>query len=131
MSITRFFTYLMPYLASGMLVTIEVSAIAILSGAVAGVLLAIPRVYGSRIVRNILMVFGIFFKSIPNIVLLLILYFIIAGAIDMSPFGAGTFSLAIISAFYQLEIFRGALQSIDDGQMLAARAMGRCGRRYY
>ncbi|MCI8320460.1 MAG: amino acid ABC transporter permease [Dorea sp.] len=124
MSITRFFTYLMPYLASGMLVTIEVSAIAILSGAVAGVLLAIPRVYGSRIVRNILMVFGIFFKSIPNIVLLLILYFIIAGAIDMSPFGAGTFSLAIISAFYQLEIFRGALQSIDDGQMLAARAMG-------
>ena len=66
MSITRFFTYLMPYLASGMLVTIEVSAIAILSGAVAGVLLAIPRVYGSRIVRNILMVFGIFFKSMPE-----------------------------------------------------------------
>lgn len=124
MTAAGFFTYLLPYLAQGMLVTIEVSAIAILSGAIAGILLAVPRVYGSRIVRNILMILGVFFKSIPNIVLLLILYFIIAGAVNMSPFGAGTFSLAIISAFYQLEIFRGALQSVDDGQMLAARAMG-------
>lgn len=124
MTVTGFFTYLIPYLARGILVTLEVSVIAIITGAIAGILLSIPRVYGSRVVKNLLMLLGVFFKSIPNIVLLLILYFIIAGAINLSPLGAGTFSLAIISTFYQLEIFRGALQSIDDGQMMAARSMG-------
>jgi polar amino acid transport system permease protein len=46
------------------------------------------------------------------------------GIINLSPFWAATFSLALISSAYQMEIFRGAFQSIDPGQMMAARAIG-------
>jgi len=63
-------------------------------------------------------------RGVPPVVLLFILYFIIAGAINLSPFWAGSLSLGIISSAYQLEIFRGAVLSVGRGQMMAARAIG-------
>lgn len=53
-----------------------------------------------------------------------LLYFVIAGSINISAYWAGTLSLAVISCVYQLEIFRSAIESVDYGQMMAARAIG-------
>jgi len=55
---------------------------------------------------------------------LFILYFVMSGAINLTPFWAGSISLGIISSAYQLEIFRGAILSVSAGQMMAARAIG-------
>jgi polar amino acid transport system permease protein len=57
-------------------------------------------------------------------VLLFILYFIVSGSINLSPFWAGSISLGIVSSAYQLEIIRGAILSVSSGQMMAARAVG-------
>jgi polar amino acid transport system permease protein len=64
-------------------------------------------------------------RAVPPIVMLFILYFILSGkVINLTPFWAGSISLGIISSAYQMEIFRGALQSVGGGQMIAARAVG-------
>jgi polar amino acid transport system permease protein len=63
-------------------------------------------------------------RGIPPIVLLFILYFIVSGGINLSPFWAGSISLGIVSSAYQMEIIRGAILSVSGGQMMAARAIG-------
>lgn len=56
--------------------------------------------------------------------LLFILYFVMSGTINLSPFWAGSISLGIISSAYQMEIFRGAILSVSGEQMMASRAIG-------
>ena len=64
-------------------------------------------------------------RGIPPIALLFILYFVLAGNwLNLSPFWAGSLSLGIVTSAYQMEILRGALQSVGGGQMTAARAVG-------
>ena len=108
----------------GLSVTVSVSFFALLFGLAAGLLLSIFQVYGAKPVQYLLVAISTVARAIPQLVLLLLLYFAIAGAINISPYWAGTLSLAIISTAYQMEIFRGALQSVDEGQMMAARAIG-------
>jgi polar amino acid transport system permease protein len=122
--IRRFFTYLIPYIIKGIPVTISVSALALMMGAVIGIFLSMLRVYGRKSIQIILTVYGTVFRSIPQTVLLLLLFFSIAGSINIEPYWAAVFSLTIISSSYQTEIFRGAFLSIDSGQMMAARAIG-------
>jgi polar amino acid transport system permease protein len=124
MDVSRFISYLLPYIARGIPVTISVSCLALTCGAVTGLVLSILRVYGTKPIRLSLTIYGTVFRSVPQTVLLLLLYFSIAGSVNIPPYWAAVFSLSIISSAYQAEIFRGAFQSIDPGQMMAARAIG-------
>ena len=44
--------------------------------------------------------------------------------IEINAFLTGSFSIGIISGAYSTEVFRGALQSIDKGQFVAAKVLG-------
>jgi polar amino acid transport system permease protein len=112
------------YIAQGLLVALQVIAIALPLGFVLGVLLAVFRVYGGTIVSPAIAVYSAVMRGVPPIVLLFILYFVVAGAVNLSALWAGAISLALISSAYQLEIFRGAFGSVSGGQMMAARAIG-------
>jgi len=112
------------YILRGTIVTIQVTLVALPMGLLLGLLLAILRLYGGKYLSKLAMVYSATFRGIPQIVLLFILYFMITGTINLTPFWAGSISLGIISSSYQLEIFRGALQSVGGGQMIAARAIG-------
>jgi polar amino acid transport system permease protein len=118
------FGSLIPYLLTGLSVTLEVTLIALSVGFILGLLLAIVRVYSGKIPSRIIAVYSTVMRSLPHILLLLIMYFVIASVVNLSPFWAGSLSLAIISSSYQTEIFRGAFQSVSSGQMMAARTMG-------
>lgn len=112
------------YIASGTATTIAVTLIALPLGLVLGVLTALLHVYGGELPARLVYIYSTMMRGVPPIVLLFILYFVMSGAINLSPFLAGSLSLGIISSAYQLEIFRGALQSVSGGQMMAARAIG-------
>lgn len=105
-------------------VTVAVVLVALPLGLALGVLLATARVYGGPIFSRLVAGYSVVLRGIPPVVLLFILYFIIAGSINLSPFWAGALSLGIISSSYQLEIFRGAIQSVGPGQEMAGRAIG-------
>lgn len=112
------------YILTGVGVTVAVTLIALPMGLVLGVLLALVRIYGNKFTSGLAAIFSTVFRGLPQIVLLFILYFIIAGSINLSPFWAGSLSLGIISSAYQMEIFRGAVLSVGEGQEMAARAIG-------
>ncbi len=112
------------YILQGTGVTIAVTLVALPMGFLIGLILSIVRVYAGKAASGAAGIYSTVMRGIPPLVLLFILYFIISGSINLSPFWAGSLSLGIISSGYQLEILRGALQSVGSSQMMAARALG-------
>jgi polar amino acid transport system permease protein len=115
----------LPQLASGLVVTVEVTATCIAIGFVLGILLALARVYGRKPLSIPASIFIQFFRGTPLLVQLLIVYYGFPNwGIRLSPFVSGVLALGLNTAAYQAEYFRGAIQSVKKGQMLAARSLG-------
>lgn len=112
------------YIASGTAYTVSVTLIALPLGLFLGLIFSLFYVYGGKILIRIMSIYSTVMRGIPPIVLLFILYFMVSGNINLSPFWAGSISLGIVSSAYQMEIIRGALLSVSGGQMMAARAIG-------
>lgn len=117
-------TAMMKYLLPGLGITISVTAIALAIGCVFGASMAVMRVYGGPITRNIALGYSILVRAVPVIVIIFILFFVISEFVDLTPFMSGAFALGFASGAYQTEIFRGAILSIPGGQMRAARGIG-------
>jgi polar amino acid transport system permease protein len=112
------------YIVQGTAITLGVTLVALPFGLVIGLLLALLHTYGAKILNRVAAAYSLLMRGVPPIVLLFILYFILSGTINLSPFWAGSFSLGIVSSAYQMEILRGALLAVGGGQMTAARAIG-------
>jgi polar amino acid transport system permease protein len=112
------------YLGGGLSVTLEVTILALSLGFSVGLVLALLRVYGGLIPASIIAAYTLIIRALPHILLLLIMYFVIANLVNLTPFWAGSLSLAIISGAYQAEILRGAIHAVGSGQMMAARTLG-------
>lgn len=113
-----------PYILGGAVITIVVISVSLPIGFVMGLLLALARTHGSPLVSRLATIYGMGMRGVPPVALLFLIYFIIAGSINVSPFWAGTIGLAIISSSYQMEVFRGGILSVGTGQEVAARAIG-------
>ncbi len=116
----------LPYMLKGSLVTIGVVVGAMGLGLSLGVPLAAGLVYGPTWLRKTIAFYVWFFRGVPLLVLLFLFYFGLFSlmGINFSAFSAGTIVLGLISAAYQSQIFRGAILSLPEGQLKAARALG-------
>ena len=112
------------YILLGTIVTNGVTLVALPFGLGIGLLMALAHTYGGKILYRVASAYSILLRGVPPIVLLFILFFVLSGSIDLSPFWAGSLSLGIVSSAYQMEIIRGALLAVSAGQMTAARAVG-------
>jgi len=112
------------YIVQGTAITIAVTLIALPFGLLIGLLMALVHTYGGKFLNRVAAGYSLLMRGVPPIVLLFILYFIISGSINLSPFWAGSLSLGIVSSAYQMEILRGALMAVGGAQMTAARAVG-------
>lgn len=94
-------------------------------GYVLGTVVALLQVYGGKIFGTAARIYEWIFRSLPALVLLFLFYF---GpprfGVDISGFIAAMLALGFRSSAYQSQIFRGAIQSIPTGQMMAARSLG-------
>jgi len=117
---SNFFSYIL----QGTAITIAVTLVALPFGLILGLLMALVHTYGGKVLNRVAAAYSLLLRGVPPIVLLFILYFILSGSINLSPFWAGSFSLGIVSSAYQMEILRGALLAVGGGQMTAARALG-------
>lgn len=120
MDVSRF----IQYIASGTAYTVAVSLISLPFGLILGLIFSLLYVYGGKLLARVMSVYSTVMRGIPPIVLLFILYFMVSGSVNLSPFWAGSISLGVVSSAYQMEIIRGALLSVSGGQMVAARAIG-------
>jgi len=115
-----------PYLLGGIAITLGLVVSALAIGFVFGLPIALGQVYGPAPVRAIAAVFVWFFRGLPILVLLFLFYFGIFPVLglDLPAFFAGALVLGMRGAAYQSQIFRGAIQSIPQGQMTAALSLG-------
>jgi His/Glu/Gln/Arg/opine family amino acid ABC transporter permease subunit len=119
-------TYL-PYLLQGALVTIEIAAIGVVAGSVIGLFFGLGRVSNVKLFSQISRFYIWVIRGTPLLLQLLIIHFAIPSvfsALTMPPFVSACIALSLNAAAYIAEIARGAIQSIDKGQMEAARSLG-------
>ncbi|HJJ99505.1 MAG TPA: amino acid ABC transporter permease, partial [Methanocorpusculum sp.] len=102
-------------------VTLALVAISLLIGFLCGMVLMLGQVYGPRFVRHLIDTYVWFFRGLPVIVLLFLFDFALS---PMPNFAVAAVVLGLRSSAYQSQIFRGAIESIADDQMLAARSLG-------
>ena len=114
-----------PKLLQGSLISLELTALAISIGLILGIPLSLGRVYGNKIIYTVTTIYIEAFRGTPLLTQLFILYFGLPSiGIMFPPFTAALIGLGLNSAAYQAEYFRGAIQAVKDGQMVAARSIG-------
>lgn len=116
----------LPYLLQGAGVTATAVIGAMTLGLVLGVPMAVGQVYGRPWVRRLVGLYVWFFRGIPVLVLLFLFYFGLFNFFgwNLSALTSATVVLGLVSAAYQSQIFRGAIQSLPQGQLKGARALG-------
>jgi polar amino acid transport system permease protein len=115
----------LPDIAYGMLVTVELAALVIVTGIGLGLALALARSLGLRPV-NWLIVFVVdLFRALPPLVVIVFIYFALP-AVDVAPSGfvSTWLSLMLVLTAFSEEIFWAGITSIPRGQWEAARSTG-------
>jgi His/Glu/Gln/Arg/opine family amino acid ABC transporter permease subunit len=117
-------------LREGAVVTVALTLTSFVLGAVIGLVVALLRGSRFRVVRSAAWTYIWVFRAVPTLVQLIFIWNALPQMFHVfrepwfSPFLAATIALALNEGAYAAEVIRGGLLSIDDGQRLAARALG-------
>jgi polar amino acid transport system permease protein len=113
-------------LLRGALVTVEITACALALGCVLGLLVGIGRLNPKRRwLYGACTAYVAAIRGTPLLVQLFILFFGLPHfGILLPAFLCGVLGLGVYSGAYVSEIVRGAIQSIDKGQTMAAQSLG-------
>jgi len=115
----------LPSLFDGLGVTLLLTAFGIILGTILGILLATGRSYASRPIAYLILVYEKILRGIPLLVLLFLIYFGLPQiGINLDAFTAAIIGLGLRSSAYQAQIYRGAINSIPEGQIHAAYSLG-------
>jgi len=123
--ILSFWTLLSSDLIQGLYWTIEMVVVSIPLSVIVGAVLATARVYGNKPVS--LIAGGIVgtFRGVSLFVTLLFIFFALPEVgIYLDSFWSAVLAFTLVSGAYHSEYIRGAIQSIDVGQSLAAQSLG-------
>ena len=106
--------------------TIILAVLAVLFGGLLGLVLALMRRSSLKPVKFLAAAYIEFVRGTPLLVQLFIIFYglpVVTG-MRFPDFVAGVIALSLNSAAYVAEIIRAGLQSVDRGQMEAARSLG-------
>lgn len=113
-----------PIFLKAIVLTLQLTVTSLILACMIGLVFAFFRISNNKILNGIAQLYIAIIRGTPLIVQIMILYFGITSIVVLSPFWAGTIALAIHGGAYITEIFRGAIQSVDRGQLEAARSLG-------
>ncbi len=126
-----------PLIRNGLIVTITVSILAQALGVVLGLLAALGKMSKFPLFRWLAEVYIWYFRGTPLLVQMMLLFFglgvthiydfpdLLIGAVTISgAIQAGLLALGINEGAYMAEIIRAGIESIDPGQMEAAKSLG-------
>ena len=122
----------------GSLVVVGVFFVALIMTVLFGLIGAAAKLSKSRTAQRIASAYTVIFRGTPELLVLLLFYYGSAVTLtaiaqeydseiqylDIPPFWAGSFAIALIVGSYATETFRGAFLGVDPGQVEAARALG-------
>jgi polar amino acid transport system permease protein len=116
--------------------SLQIAVGAFALGLLIGTAGALGKLHGGPVTRDLLAVYTVVVRAVPELILILILYY--AGTdllnqalralgqrpVEISGVVAGIAVLGIVQGAYATEVLRGAIQSVPRGQHEAARAYG-------
>jgi His/Glu/Gln/Arg/opine family amino acid ABC transporter permease subunit len=122
----------LPQLVVGLWLTVRLTVYASIGGIVLGLFVSLARISSSRLIATAALFYVTLLRGTPLLIQILFIYFAmpqIAEQLTGRPWlleamPAGILALSLNAAAYMAEIFRAAIESIDKGQMEAARALG-------
>ncbi|MFT0174754.1 ABC transporter permease [Paraburkholderia mimosarum] len=125
-----------PQLLAGTLRTMELSVLSLAAAVVLGLLGALAKLSENRCFRTIGTAYTTLIRSVPDLVLMLLIFYSIQMGVndltdafgleqfDIDPFSAGILTLGFIYGAYFTETFRGAFLAVPRGQLEAGAAYG-------
>jgi amine acid ABC transporter, permease protein, 3-TM region, His/Glu/Gln/Arg/opine family len=123
-------------LLRGLVSSLQLAVGGYLLGLFIGVGGAFGKIYGGPILRDLLEVYTTLIRAVPELVLILLLYYAGTDAvnalfqlvglppIDISGLVAGIFVIGVVQGAYSTEVLRGAIKAVPPGQIEAGRAFG-------
>lgn len=116
--------------------SIQIALGAYALGLVIGTAGAFGKLHGGPVTRDLLAIYTTVVRAVPELVLILILYFAVtdlvnqalvamgSARVQISGVAAGIAVLGVVQGAYAVEVIRGAILAVPEGQLEAARAMG-------
>jgi polar amino acid transport system permease protein len=115
----------LPQLLRGTVVTLKLVGGSLAFGVAIGLVTALGRTYGPRWLRRVITAYIELFRGTPLLVQMFVVYYGLPDfGIVLSPMVSAYLTIGLNSGAYQSDYFRGAIQAVGGGQMLAARAIG-------
>lgn len=110
---------------AGLMNTLLLTLLSLVLATVFGILMAMGRTYGKPPLSTFIYLYEKIFRGIPLLVIFFLVYLgLYQVGINLLPFTAAIIGLALRSSAYQIQIFRSAINSIPEGQNIAARSIG-------
>lgn len=124
----HYFTNLIPLMVKSLQITFGISILALLLGLVIALVIALIVQAKVKVLYPLAKVYISFFRGTPLIAQLFFLYFGIVQLIPslkgMNAFTAAVLGIGLNSSAYMSETLRGAISSVDKGQMEACLSVG-------
>ena len=108
----------------GLWVTLKISFFAAILTFIIGIVVALMKLSSYQFLKDIATVYITIVRGTPLLVQIFLFYFIVANIFELDRFIAGVLALGIFFGAYMAEVLRGAIQSIDKGQLEAANSLG-------
>lgn len=113
------------YLWHGLEVTLVLTVLSLLLGTIIGLVVALLRTSTIKPLNWIGKIYVDIIRGTPLLVQLLIMYYVVFGSYQFMPkIFVAAIAFGINSGAYIGEIIRGGIESVDRGQMEAARSLG-------
>ena len=115
----------LPKVLEGMVITIALAAVVVVSGLALGFALGVLRSLRIRVVNVLIVLFADVFRAVPPLVILIIIYFALPTVgIKLSGFASAWIGLSLVLAAFAEEIVWAGILSVPRGQWEAARSTG-------
>ena len=113
-----------PLFLEGATTTVLLSFFSVIVGVGCGTLMALARLSQNKFLSKAAKVYIDIIRGTPLLVQLYLVYFGLATVLDLNDFVSGVIAVSVNTKAYIAEIIRSGIQSVDKGQMEAARSMG-------
>ena len=113
-----------PLFLEGATTTVLLSFFSVIVGVGCGTLMALARLSSNKFLSKAAKVYIDIIRGTPLLVQLYLVYFGLATFLDLNDFVSGVIAVSVNTTAYIAEIIRSGIQSVDKGQMEAARSMG-------
>ena len=113
-----------PLFLEGTTTTVLLSFFSVIVGVGCGTLMALARLSTNKFLSKAAKVYIDIIRGTPLLVQLYLVYFGLATVLDLNDFVSGVIAVSVNTTAYIAEIIRSGIQSVDKGQMEAARSMG-------